>query len=96
MEKKRNNWTNKNKTELQERKKTLLKSFFPSLGQIRLISFYVSEDHLNKRTQRLNNREMASAISESFFYLKFALSASKKSQFQGSKKLSLGLLNIQD
>jgi hypothetical protein len=51
MEKKRNNRTNKNKTEFQE-KKTLLKSFFPSLGQIRLISFYVSEDHLNKRTQR--------------------------------------------
>ncbi len=38
--------------EFQEIKKTLLKSFFPSLGQIRLISFYVSEDHLNKRTQQ--------------------------------------------
>jgi hypothetical protein len=98
MKKKINNRTNKNKTEFQERKKTLLKSFFPSLGQIRLISFYVSEDHLNKRTQRNDSTTVRwrRLLAKVFFFRKFVFFISKKSQFQGSKKLSLGLQNIHE
>ncbi len=62
------------------RKKNVIEKFFPSLGQIRLISFYVSEDHLNNTTVRWRR-----LLAKVFFYRKFVFFISKKSQFQGSK-----------